>query len=227
MPGAWTGHFDARSGISYQPWGRLLGRNALLMHSPWHVPPGKTWVDYPLALPKTTPIRLTFGIAMGPDVAVPGKSDGVTFSCYLIADGKPQELMRRHHAKAEWIDYAFDLSPHAGKTITLRLQVEPGPRNDASFDFSFFGDAKITVGNVAEPRGTCIAEGDHIEQGLSGDSGCSLAAVCNTPDPRRRALEPAALQEPHRKGRRRLAIHLRRGRLPHCLYLHAGYRHAG
>ena len=88
MPGAWMGHFEARSGISYQPWGRLLGRNALLMHSPWHVPPGKTWVDYPLALPKTTPIRLAFGIAMGPDVAVPGKSDGVTFSCYLIVDGR-------------------------------------------------------------------------------------------------------------------------------------------
>ena len=79
MPGAWMGHFDAHSGISYQPWGRVLGRQALLMHSPWHVPPGKAWVDYPLALPKTSPIRLTFGIAMGPDVAVPGKSDGVTF----------------------------------------------------------------------------------------------------------------------------------------------------
>ena len=37
--------------------------------------------------------------------------------------------------------------------MTVRLQVEPGPRNDASFDFSFFGDAKIMVGNTAEPRG--------------------------------------------------------------------------
>ena len=89
---------------------------------------------------------------------MPGKSDGVTFSCYLIADGKQQELMRRHHAKAEWIDYSFDLSPHAGKTVTLPLQVEPGPRNDASFDFSFFGDAKITVGNTAEPRGNIVKE---------------------------------------------------------------------
>ena len=186
MPGAWMGHFDARSGISYQPWGRLLGRNALLMHSPWHVPPGKTWVDYPLALPKTTPIRLAFGIAMGPDVAVPGKSDGVTFSCYLIVDGKQQELMRRHHDKAEWIDYSFDLSPHAGKTVTVRLQVEPGPRNDASFDFSFFGDAKIAVGNTAEPRG-----GHHVpmvvvkeitsSKAYQAASGASLTAICNSP----------------------------------------------
>ena len=115
MPGAWMGHFDAQSGISYQPWGRVLGRQALLMHSPWRVPPGKAWVDYPLALPKTSPIRLTFGIAMGPDVAVPGKSDGVTFSCYVIVDGRQRELMRRHHDKAKWIDYAFDLSPYAGR----------------------------------------------------------------------------------------------------------------
>ena len=74
MPGAWMGHFDAHSGISYQPWGRVLGRTPLLMHSPWHVPPGKAWVDYPLALPKTSPIRLTFGIAMGPDVACRAKA---------------------------------------------------------------------------------------------------------------------------------------------------------
>ena len=158
MPGAWIGHFDAQSGISYQPWGRLLGRDALLMHSPWRVPPGKTWVDYPLALPKTSPIRLTFGIAMGPDVAVPGKSDGVTFSCSLLADGQAKELMRRHHDKAEWIDYSFDLSPYAGRSVVLRLQVEPGPKNDPSFDFSFFGDAKITVGNTAQPRGPILKE---------------------------------------------------------------------
>ena len=42
MPVAWTGHFEAASGISYANWGQVLGRQALLMHSPWHVPPGKT-----------------------------------------------------------------------------------------------------------------------------------------------------------------------------------------
>ncbi len=158
MPIGWQGHFDAQTGISYQPWGRVLGRQTLLMHSPWHVPPGKTWVDYPLALPKTTRIRLSFGIAMSPEAAQPGKSDGVTFSCYLFADGSTKELMLRHHDKAQWIDYAFDLSPYAGKTVTLRLQAEPGPRNDASFDFSLFGDAKIVVGSGAERRDSIVKE---------------------------------------------------------------------
>jgi hypothetical protein len=179
MPGSWIGHFDQRSGISYQPWGRVLGRQALLMHSPWHVPPGKAWVDYPLSLPQTTPIRLSFGIAMGPDVAVPGKSDGVTFSCSLVADGKTQELMRRHHAKAEWIDYDFDLSPHADRRVILRLQVEPGPRNDASFDFSFFGDAKITVGNWAVPRSNVVQE-IMATKAYQATADTSLVALCNS-----------------------------------------------
>ncbi len=146
MPLGWAGHFDPQTGISYQPWTRVLGRQALLMHSPWHVPPGKVWVDYDLALPRTTPIWLTFGIAMGPDVAVPDKSDGVTFSCSLVAGGQRHELMHQHHDQGKWVDFRFDLSSHAGKTVQLRLQVEPGPKNNSSFDYSFFGNAKVAVG---------------------------------------------------------------------------------
>jgi len=152
MPVSWSGHFEPRAGISYQDWGRVLGRRALLLHSPWHVPPGRTWVDFELALPRLTPIRLKFGIAMGPDVATPDRSDGVTFSCYLTVDGREQELLRRHHAEARWLDFDFDLGPYAGKTVVVRLQVEPGPKNNASFDYSFFGDARITVGEGAPQR---------------------------------------------------------------------------
>ena len=156
MPLGWTGHFDPATGISYQDWGQVLGHRALLMHSPWHVAPGRTWVEYPLALPNVTPIRLSFGIAMNPDSVGPGKSDGVTFACSLIAGGKKQSLMREHYVKAEWLDYHFDLSPYAGKTIVLGLQVEPGPKNDASFDLSLFGDAKITAGEGVEPKSEAI-----------------------------------------------------------------------
>ncbi len=146
MPLSWTGHFDPATGVSYAPWGRVQGRDAFLMHSPWRVPPGKTWAEYLLVLPRATPLRLDFSIAMGSDVASPDKSDGVTFSCSLAVDGREIELMRQHQDKAEWRDYSFNLAAHAGKTARLRLQVEPGPRNNASFDYSFFGDARITAG---------------------------------------------------------------------------------
>ena len=89
---------------------------------------------------------------MGPDVARPERSDGVTFSCYLTVDNREQELLRRHQAEASWLDYDFDLTPHAGKTVVVRLQVEPGPKNNSSFDYSFFGDARIAVGEGALQR---------------------------------------------------------------------------
>jgi len=94
---------------------------------------------------------------MRPDIAVPGKSNGVTFSCCLLDGQKEQELMRKHYDKGEWLDYRFDLSAHARKEIILRLQVEPGPRNDASFDFSYFGDAKVTAGTAQNLRRELLA----------------------------------------------------------------------
>ena len=165
MPLSWRGHFDPQTGISYLPWGRVLDRPALLFHSPWHVPPGKTWVDYRLRLPSLTPIRLSFGIAMGPDVAVPGKSDGVTFSCSLLTEGSQPSTLnaqllldRLHYDQGQWRDFSFDLSEWAGRTITLRLQVEPGPKNNSSWDYSFFGDAKITVGGPGQARANLLRE---------------------------------------------------------------------
>ena len=152
MPVSWSGHFEATSGISYVPHEHLMGRRAILLHSPWHVQPGKVWVDYRLQLPEAAPLKLSFGIAMRPDVAVPDKSDGVTFGCYLTDDEGEQELMRQHQDKGEWLEYSFDLSAHAGKDVALRLQTEPGPNNSPSFDFSYFGDPKITAGEAREGR---------------------------------------------------------------------------
>ncbi len=111
MPPGWDGHFESRSGISYTDWGQIYGRRALMMHPPWHVPTGKTWVDYSLTLPPSGPLRLSFGIAMGPDAVTAAKSDGVTFSCFLTVDGRQQQLMRLHYTKPEWKDYQFDLAP--------------------------------------------------------------------------------------------------------------------
>jgi hypothetical protein len=156
MPPGWSGHFDDATGISCQSAGRILGREALLLHSPWRVPPGRTWVEYQLTLPTTQPIHFSFGIAMGPDTVASNKSDGVTFSCSLAAAGTDRELMRQHSAKAAWEDYSFDLSPHAGQTVTLRVQVEPGPKNNASFDYSYFGDAKITAGESRESTASVL-----------------------------------------------------------------------
>lgn len=181
MPLSWTGHFVDPSGISYQPGERVLGRDAILLHSPWRVSPGKVWVDYPLRFPETRPIKLSFGIAMRPDVTTPDKSDGVTFSAYLTVNGRERELMREHYAKGEWKEYEFDLSDLAGKDATLRLQTEPGPTNNPSFDFSYFGGARIMVGDEKEGRQQLL-ERLTSTRAYRATEDVSLAALSNRPN---------------------------------------------
>ncbi len=153
MPVGWQGTEEV-SGVVYLDDGYSMGRRSIFMHSPWRVPPGKAWVDYPLALPKSAVIALKFGIAIATEAV--GKSDGVTFSCYLMVDGRQKKLMRQHYAQDKWRDYSFDLSPYAGQKVVVRLQVEPGPRNDTNFDHSHFGDAKITLAGGAYDRASLV-----------------------------------------------------------------------
>ena len=179
MPVSWQGHADERTGISYKPWGRVLGREALLIHSPWRVPPGRTWADYQLALPRVTPIKLSFAIVMGPDAGVPDKSDGSTFSCHLTAGGVERELMCEHQATAEWKQFEFDLSPYAGQMVKLRLQVEPGPKNNPSWDWSFFGDAKFNIGTGQDGRGEWLKQLTGT-RAYAATSKASLLALSNS-----------------------------------------------
>lgn len=154
MPDSWVGHFEPVSGISYMPGGNVSGRPTLLLHSPWHGNPGKMWVDYRLKLPQIKPLRLGFGIAMGPGMMEPNKSDGVTFSAFV----NDKELMREHCTSETWKDFTFDLDEYAGQTISVRLQVEPGPNNSPSFDYSYFGKPRITAGAGAEARAQLVKQ---------------------------------------------------------------------
>jgi hypothetical protein len=180
MPPGWRGHFDEATGISCQNAGQVLGREALLLHSPWRVPPGRTWVEYQLALPKVTPIRLAFGIAMGPGRVGPELSDGVTFSGALTVAGVETELMSNHYTKETWFDYAFDLSAHAGQVVTLRLQVEPGPTMNSSFDYSYFGDARIIVGDSTRSPADLVRQLT-AQRAYQATATANRTALSNTP----------------------------------------------
>ena len=158
MPDSWTGHFEPVAGISYMPGWQMLGRPSLLLHSPWHIPPGRAFVDYRLKLPKATPITLAFGIAMGPGQVGPKGSDGVTFSAYLTDKAGETELLREHCTADVWKDFSFELSTCAGETVTVRLQVDPGPQNNASFDFSYWGAPRIVCGGAVGARQALLGE---------------------------------------------------------------------
>ena len=113
MPPSWAGHFTDDVGIAYYGHGTHAGRRASILHCPWRRGPGWVRLEYPLELPRQTPITLAFGIAMRPDVTT--KSDGVTFGAFVVADGETDELLREHYTSARWKDYRFDLSEYAGR----------------------------------------------------------------------------------------------------------------
>ena len=144
LPIGWSGHFATPEGISYYPWGEQGGRQALLIHPPWRGGTGDTIVEYRLALPNEKPITFSTGIAMS--TANTEKSDGVTFRAKLIANGNTIPIFEENRKDTAWKDFTFDLSPYAGQMVTLRLESNPGPAHDPSFDFGVFGDPKVTVG---------------------------------------------------------------------------------
>ncbi|MCP4643103.1 MAG: hypothetical protein GY851_21835, partial [bacterium] len=159
MPPAWSGFFEDVSGVAYLPGEGVIDRKGILLHSPWKVTPGRVWVTYPLQLPETKPITLSFGIAMRPDVCAPNRSDGVEFSCSVVTPvgGEARELMREHYRQGVWKDFSFDLSEWAGQRVDLILQTEPGPAKSPSWDYSYFGDAQIVCGDAVEADRDLVA----------------------------------------------------------------------
>ncbi|MBX7256435.1 MAG: hypothetical protein K1Y02_08740 [Candidatus Hydrogenedentes bacterium] len=176
MPVGWQGQ-DAPSGVTYQPSEQMFGREALMMHSPWRVPLGMTWIEYPIHLPDQTPIVLKFGIAMSRAAFDPGKSDGVTFSAAVVDESGDHELMREHYAVAAWKDVQLDLAPYAGKDVTLRLQVEPGPKKDCGWDYSYFSAPSISVGTDDSPK--VALDGLIDSPAMKATEGVSLARATN------------------------------------------------
>lgn len=146
-PKGWIGDFHAVSGIA-NAHGYSGGRRFILLHSPWRVEPGRTFLDYTLKLPKASKASLTFGYAMRNGMVGKDKSDGVTFSCYTFKPGEePVQHLKQHCVSTEWTDVVVDLSSYTENVVVIRFQVEPGPNQDASFDYSHFSEPIVQVGD--------------------------------------------------------------------------------
>lgn len=139
MPDGWTGMFRYPTGISCTRYGMQHGKKCFLIHPPWKNGTGVTDQTFRLKLPVARKIELKFSIAMAEFVV--RKSEGVTFRCFL--NGK--QLMAVHKKDANWSNYRFNLTPDAGRTINLRFQAGPGPSNNPSFDYGFWGNRRIIV----------------------------------------------------------------------------------
>ena len=137
----WTG-FDAGSGVYFQPEARDGDRRPYFFHSPWRPGPGKAFADFRLKLPQTSPLKLEISTHLRASSA----GDGVQYS--VLVDG--QELWTEFGAWRQWQDNEVDLTPFAGREVTLRLQVDPGPKRESKDDWALWGRATILAGSERE-----------------------------------------------------------------------------
>ena len=139
FPVGWSGMFDEKTGISCLAYGTQNGMNAFLLHSPWHNGYGLVYQEYRFKMPKVQQVLLKGATAIRSDVV--GKSDGATFRIY--ANGK--KLLDINQSDDKWRPYQFDLSAYMGKTLTIRYEVDPGPKHDPSFDYSLWGNRELIL----------------------------------------------------------------------------------
>lgn len=151
MPTGWSGHFDDATGISCTPFGVQAGKSIFLIHPPWRGGTGTTNQTFQLSLPTAKKITLSFAVAMKEGETGPGKSDGATFRVFV--DNK--KIFEQNQTTAVWLPTSLDLTGWAGKTFILRFESDPGPKDDPSYDYAFWGDRTISVEGAA-------ASGSHI-----------------------------------------------------------------
>ena len=155
MPVGWQGSDEeSRGNMGIRPQDlEGVSKSCIAIHPPWwqgHV--GTQWIEFPLTLPKSTPIRLQFANGVSPT----GSGDGVTFRVRAAEisapEGTPGKVVFERHTDAKsWTDGEADLSAYGGKTIRLQLESHPGPKNNTSFDQSYWAEPLLIAGKVPEP----------------------------------------------------------------------------
>lgn len=151
LPTADTGSADQQQvrqdilAIDYEP------RHILFQH-----PPSR--VTYRVEIPEQA--GLHFGLGMDPAVWSPDRGDGVAYSIYVRAPDRPSRLYRVFHRYVDpknglkdryWLDQVVDLSVYGGQTIDLIFEAQPGPANDASFDWGGWSRPILVADDLALP----------------------------------------------------------------------------
>lgn len=154
-PVGWQGT-DRRTGASVHVSRQTLDgqtRIAVGMHPPWQDGrAGTLAIEFPLDLPKTTPLRLTFAQGQVPE----GQSDGVTFRVRVLPLDAPEgqwgEVVFERHAVAKrWLPGEADLSRWAGQTVRLQLESHPGPKRNTGWDMSYWAEPTLVAGSPGNP----------------------------------------------------------------------------
>ena len=116
-------------------------------HPPYKKGAGFIWSDFPLDLPAVTPLAFSCSNYLVDNHGQP-PSDGAEYKVFVLEEGRAPQLVCEQIVKdiLTWRDMSGDLSPWAGKKITLRLWTGPGPKMNTCCDGGGWGDVKLLVG---------------------------------------------------------------------------------
>jgi hypothetical protein len=140
FPLGWSGFFDEATGVACEPFGTQKGKRTFLLHSPWRNGTGIAFQKFAFALPpEATRIVLRGFTAMRSENVA--NSDGVTFRLYTNGT----RVFSYHRTNDIWEPFEYDLTAQRGSNVTIRFEVDPGPNNNPSFDYSFWGNRELVI----------------------------------------------------------------------------------
>lgn len=151
----WRGS-DAASGSSFdiRSVDRGTSRPAVVMHVPYRGGTGRCWTEWTVELPPKGPIVLFFATALAhPGERADQRSDGVRHRVLVRELGKEGDwtvAFEELCIARQWSKGRVDLSVWAGRTIRLRLENDPGPRRNSSFDLSAWAEPVLAAGRAVE-----------------------------------------------------------------------------
>jgi hypothetical protein len=94
-------------------------------------------------------VSLDFSIALDSQTWSPDKGDGVEYQIYVNTI-TPENLIfskyidpKHNPDERKWNDYRVDLSKFAEQNVTFIFSTLPGPQNDTSWDWAWWGDMRI------------------------------------------------------------------------------------
>lgn len=103
-------------------------------------PHGYVFGEFSVALPEEE-MDVAVGIGIN-ETAV--SADGVVFSVILTDEQQERhELLEAHHSNGPWRDERLSLAEFAGQWVTLRLQTDCGPNDDADADSARWAEPRI------------------------------------------------------------------------------------
>ena len=109
---------------------------------------GIAYAAFPLDLPDIQgSIRFACTVAMDQGAVGEGKTDGVLYTVIAAAAEEPEVKTKAevYNATADRKPLTLDLGALRGKKITLRLEVDPGPNKQATFDWARWYSPRVEI----------------------------------------------------------------------------------